>query len=636
MRLEGSPLVSPTSSVTNETPHPIEGDTGTCLPSIIDSQAHASDKNIAPPFSDSASSLCNLELNFDTRTIEPDDEFVPPILQAGTSNDMGNTHSHEATNLDTRLAQVKDVTEKIPNLFRLLDLVEDRGSGGIVEKVVIDQKSLHKLINTLQPGAYTSVAQIDLKLLDNLSIKPVGVYGDRSEILRFLKRVGSWMILRLYLTVSQDLDSRGPPKLAYLIYWPENTTWDDQASSLSSSIRRNREAFIRYSTCIIGSGRSVCLEQGNEKQANTGHPRTQFINTRVHDFEVFEFNEQEEDVIATPGFTVSVENLCPPMGDLETHYIPPHLVAGERDIGVVVKEMKPAYIRPTEWDKDITKDELCELVQSVDNQPRLVLGDISQDTMDILKSSGLSERYPGVFELYDQSVRNINAQLEQRRRQGNEQLRSRTEQERRQLKEELHTFQTAPTMPNDSETTASLRAWYENSGLAQIEGHLRHQVHHVHLNNKDFRMLKSEWLSIRDRLNINYGSSGNDPSAIVAQALKDAFSALPRLVSGTKRMVKGLIPGTESLNDSDFVSELHQRTQECSALQQFLDKTYSRLQRSLEELDIAVQSNLLEKMIAEGQKARGDVLGKEHKYQHEVQLKEAFAVLVGSLRESMA
>ncbi|CAE6414187.1 unnamed protein product [Rhizoctonia solani] len=86
--------------------------------------------------------------------------------------------------------QAPEILDRIPNLFRLLDLVEDRSSGGIVEKIVIDQKSLSRVINILQPGSYKSVSNIDFKALDNLTIKPIGVYGNQHEILNYLQEVG--------------------------------------------------------------------------------------------------------------------------------------------------------------------------------------------------------------------------------------------------------------------------------------------------------------------------------------------------------------------------------------------------------------------------------------------------------------
>lgn len=47
----------------------------------------------------------------------------------------------------------------------------------------------------------------------------------------------------LYLALHRDHQSQGSSKSAYIIYWPEDTTWDDQGAS--SSVRRNRVTFMR-------------------------------------------------------------------------------------------------------------------------------------------------------------------------------------------------------------------------------------------------------------------------------------------------------------------------------------------------------------------------------------------------------
>ena len=43
-------------------------------------------------------------------------------------------------------------------------------------------------------------------------------------------------IVRSFLSITQEQ--------AYVVYWPEDTTWDDHAAS---SVQRNRVTFMRYS-----------------------------------------------------------------------------------------------------------------------------------------------------------------------------------------------------------------------------------------------------------------------------------------------------------------------------------------------------------------------------------------------------
>lgn len=81
-----------------------------------------------------------------------------------------------------------DLLEKIPSMYRLLNLLYETGSGGqgglgmppppfsvapissytTVEKIVIDQKSLGSLLNRMSPGSYRSISSIDFKALDKV------------------------------------------------------------------------------------------------------------------------------------------------------------------------------------------------------------------------------------------------------------------------------------------------------------------------------------------------------------------------------------------------------------------------------------------------------------------------------------
>jgi hypothetical protein len=77
-----------------------------------------------------------------------------------------------------------------------------------VEKVVVNQANLGLLSNKLLPGSYQSVSRIDFKALDQvklcqlcsltpllnayvpkIAVKPKGIYGNKSEIAKFLQRV---------------------------------------------------------------------------------------------------------------------------------------------------------------------------------------------------------------------------------------------------------------------------------------------------------------------------------------------------------------------------------------------------------------------------------------------------------------
>ena len=64
-----------------------------------------------------------------------------------------------------------------------------RTHGVVVDKIVIAQQSLQAFINALSPGAYSSITKVNFKKLDNYSLKLLGVYGSKEEIVRFLREI---------------------------------------------------------------------------------------------------------------------------------------------------------------------------------------------------------------------------------------------------------------------------------------------------------------------------------------------------------------------------------------------------------------------------------------------------------------
>ena len=56
-----------------------------------------------------------------------------------------------------------------------------------VDKIVICQEAFGRFVNDTCPGAYSSMTQVDFATLDTLQIKPLGLYGSQSEIVRYLQ-----------------------------------------------------------------------------------------------------------------------------------------------------------------------------------------------------------------------------------------------------------------------------------------------------------------------------------------------------------------------------------------------------------------------------------------------------------------
>ena len=125
------------------------------------------------------------------------------------------------------------------------------------------------------------MTKVNFKTLDKYVIKPVGVYGSKEEIIRFLLQLGAidetmcviplglimlhkidtlfdsaaqllvnsdthvrtQPALRSGLYIVTTLEKTGGSHQVFVLYWPEQTTWDDSAAP---SVRRNRITFMRF------------------------------------------------------------------------------------------------------------------------------------------------------------------------------------------------------------------------------------------------------------------------------------------------------------------------------------------------------------------------------------------------------
>ncbi|CAE7061068.1 unnamed protein product, partial [Rhizoctonia solani] len=510
------------------------------------SEASQSDSTV-PPVNDS--------LGMDT----PMDDYEGdhPVSDAPGEGTHANTDNDHTTTAPGS-SRVVDILDQIPNLFRLLDLVEDRSSGGIVEKIVIDQKSLSKVINILQPGSYKSISNIDFKALDNLAIKPIGVYGNQHEILNYLQEIhlpelGSELlvfkrnskgeetsVLRsgLYLTMSRDPKSQGSSKTGYIFYWPEEATWDDQASSLSGTIRRNRETFMRYLTklteqtvALVSSAqaRGFIWETTSRDHVVPEHQRSVDAEDRLEEFQVFELDEQEEAAIASPGFKISAESVFS-MGD-GTGPMDARLVPGEERIGLLTEKREKARTDNQRFEESIAPTKLREIIRSSEGQPHLVLGKISPDSLQILAAHGLRDKYPDIFELYDRDRNGLKDSLSLVEKEEKSQVDEVLAQDKPMVAEVIRELiyqeyvRLYPVMPPPQpefllgpETSAAVHARYYRSGLDKVENDIK--LHKIALiRNTEFRTLKSNWLYLKGRLDENSDLSEIEKEDLVNKAL---------------------------------------------------------------------------------------------------------------------
>ncbi|KAG8900444.1 hypothetical protein FRB99_006040 [Tulasnella sp. 403] len=232
-----------------------------------------------------------------------------------------------------------DLLSRVKGLYRLLDLHSENATDTLANEITISRESLKNFLDTIRPGSYKSLTKIDLHALDLLSINAIGIYGSKGEMARFLHEVGSVddevdklmrgeSIRERRLLVShgtagtiqphlrsgmyalippntQHSDgSFNPHAAVYIIYWPEETTWDDDAIG---TVRKNRVTFMHYLTRLTDQVRALISPEHSSTLTwkYVENKSDDDLDNRFFKFEVAKTNEQEEDVAIREGFKVS-------------------------------------------------------------------------------------------------------------------------------------------------------------------------------------------------------------------------------------------------------------------------------------------------------------------------------------------
>ncbi|KAJ7066394.1 hypothetical protein C8F01DRAFT_1123111 [Mycena amicta] len=309
-----------------------------------------------------------------------------------------------------------DLLSSIKGMFRVLDLISESGSGGLVDKIIIAQESLKELINELSPGAYASLTKVNFKALDTVLVKPLGIYGSQSEIVDFLASSGAIdhetsLALRrpgndtrsphlrsgLYVLRTSNIGDSEP---LFVIYWPDATTWNDDAIS---SVRRNRVTFLRYLTKLCDQ--VVCLISPEHARSIVWNDEQEEIMMELEDegadrlftFEVAKTNEQEEDVSVRPGFQMNAPILSvdPRHADCTVEDTEPTLVHGETALAILTKSFVPR--------KSVERYINGEPYNAVKLRGLLATGNIqftpkvTDDDIRVLGEHGLESRFPAPF-----------------------------------------------------------------------------------------------------------------------------------------------------------------------------------------------------------------------------------------------
>ncbi|KAK0239015.1 hypothetical protein EDD85DRAFT_527825 [Armillaria nabsnona] len=295
----------------------------------------------------------------DTTQMLPNHQDAVRLPISGGTPDSMDVDEPKVTPGRTQGHMNTDLVYEIPGMYRLLDLISEPGSGGLVDKIIIAQDSLKLFANDKSPGAYVSLTKVDFNVLDRFAIKPVGVYGSKEEIIHFISTLTvvdpslAQKLLKPQSSLGPSLRSglyalnSSTSEQLFVIYWPEDTTWNDNAIS---AVRRNRITFMRYLTKVCDQ--LLCMISSKQAASFVWKETSEdpFIdlddNTdRLFTFEVHKTNEQEENVTMRPGFKITSTHIAcavPEDVPVEACLFHPRMLNGEVNQAFVTIKYKPS------------------------------------------------------------------------------------------------------------------------------------------------------------------------------------------------------------------------------------------------------------------------------------------------------
>ncbi|KAH9965565.1 hypothetical protein BGW80DRAFT_1345251 [Lactifluus volemus] len=312
-----------------------------------------------------------------------------------------------------------DLAETV-GMYRLLDLISETGSNGCVDKVIIAQDSLKRFINAMSPGTYASITKVDFKTLDRLMIKPLGVYGCKTEIVNLLRSINmvNEDVARLLLaptefggpkpTLSSGLyivpggSMSSAEERHYVIYWPEDSTWDDSAAS---SVSRNRVTYLTkicdQVVALLSSKHSASIVWNEEDDGGYDTESEDLDvgdSNRLVTFVVEKTNDQEEGAESRPGFQMKSHHISrpevpvEPSPDLDPSMFFPRLLHGETTQAFWTVTYIPRQSRWEEFNRRVlTWASLHQLL----NENYLVLSEaLDEKAVQILMDVALLKKLP--------------------------------------------------------------------------------------------------------------------------------------------------------------------------------------------------------------------------------------------------
>ncbi|KAI6032571.1 hypothetical protein F5J12DRAFT_779054 [Pisolithus orientalis] len=163
----------------------------------------------------------------DNASSSDDDSVYESLFESAADQDVKST---AVMNDDMDVDDYHlDLASSVRGLYRILDLITEQGSGGLVDKIIISQNSLKAFINLVCPGAYASITKVDFKALDNYIMKPVGL----DNCLRIQTALDRRSLLFDQVYVFSDQQNRMVKRNKSLLYL---TKMCDQVVALISAV----------------------------------------------------------------------------------------------------------------------------------------------------------------------------------------------------------------------------------------------------------------------------------------------------------------------------------------------------------------------------------------------------------------
>ncbi|EUC59552.1 hypothetical protein RSOL_318710, partial [Rhizoctonia solani AG-3 Rhs1AP] len=492
----------------------------------------------------------------------------------------------EGTNVDK---EDNDLLPRISSMYRLLDLFYETGSAGQGGLALHNEHDAEKAYPVLRSGLY-------------LVLPPEHKQGDE-----------------LFT--------------AYIIYWPESTTWFDNANW---SVQRNRVTFMRYLTQLsdqvvaLVSTKQASLFSWDSGTRNTEIPTTQISeddddDSRMFTFEVAKLDEQEEDVICIPGFKAELWNLA------EDKHV--KLIGGETTMGVLISSEKPS----TKVSKNEKEEYNRFRLKTLWDRPVILSEKISREGLCALMDNGLREKYSTLFTRYESEMSEHSAKFHHNYQLSMAEIQRQLEDEKPQIEKQIrnltrarsYQFRAFTNRHQDHELAdkrpPSQPISDQYSFILELANKWAREPPMAHIRNDRFQQLKTHISIIRYIFGLKE-TTDIEQRAIINRVIQEGYESLRELHDSKGTSILGKIfnglgrligvkaeewyknhKGTsyfEQQSDLDFLSGLHALVGEYPLLFDICQQVFSVLTKYLEDRENQFVSMNLPKAIADTKQRR--------------------------------